>query len=68
MKSSPHSAKAEWALASAAEAVQLSGGNDWTRGTFAIALAKAGRLTEASAIRDDLVEAARSRYVAPVAV
>lgn len=57
----------ERALASGAEALRLSGHNDWVRGTLAIALASAGRLAEALAIRDDLLEAARSRYVSPIA-
>lgn len=58
----------EQALASGAEALRLRDGNDWAQGTFATALAKAGRDAEALAIRDRLREAAMSRYVSPMAL
>ena len=58
----------EQALASGAEALRLSDGNDWVQGVFAKALAKAGRHGEALAVRDSLREAAKSRYVSPMAM
>jgi len=56
------------ALESGAEAVRLSGGNDWVEGTYSLALASAGRRDAAVAIRDRLREASRTRYVSGLAL
>jgi serine/threonine protein kinase len=58
----------EQALEAGAEAVRLSGGNDWVEGTYSTALACAGRRDDAIAIRDRLREAARTRYVSGLAL
>jgi serine/threonine protein kinase len=49
-------------------AVRLSGNNDWVQSTYSTALAKAGRTREVLEIRDRLLDAARTRYVSPLAL
>jgi serine/threonine-protein kinase len=53
----------EEALAAGAEAVQMSGRHPWALGTLASSYAKAGRMTEAESIHDELVARSRREYV-----
>lgn len=58
----------EMAIASLRRAVMLAGGNTRIEALLAMHLARLGRHDEAQAIRDQLLDMAKTRYVSPVSL